>query len=234
MSSKPTLTVIGATGNLGAPVVKHLALMGYPVKAIVRNPEKAEKLFAGLSGVEIYRANLQRVGELRPALAGSTHVYLNLSTNTVDRTLPFYEEREGVANILEAIDPTAIRQILCISGLGAFDNVAPTGDFSFVPNLIRKQGHRLIKDSGIPYTFLHCTSFLDNFVLYRRKGAYSVIGSTQFPIHFTNCYDYSRHLARAIDNRTRCTANSPFRECSPTATKKPRRPSWRPSTRKPR
>jgi len=200
MNSNKQITVIGATGNLGAPVVKNLSNAGFRIKIIARNLEKAEKMFKDLPEIEIVGADLTDVDSLKTALKNTTYLYLSLSTTSVKLNIPFAAEREGVANILEAIDKTSIRQIILISGLGALDNFKDANSFEFIPNIIRKQGHKLIKNSGIPYTILHCSWFLDCFVFYRRKGTYSVIGNNRVPIYFTNCYDYTFNVIRALDN----------------------------------
>jgi uncharacterized protein YbjT (DUF2867 family) len=45
MMDKKQISIIGATGNLGIPVVKNLLSFGYEVKLIVRNvPRKSKKL----------------------------------------------------------------------------------------------------------------------------------------------------------------------------------------------
>jgi hypothetical protein len=98
------------------------------------------------------------------------------------------------------VDKDSIKQIICISGLGAMDNNQDPGKFRFIPNVIRKQGHKLIKDSGIPYTILHCSWFIDSFIFYQRNHSYSVIGDTEHPIYFTNCLDFSKQIANAIAN----------------------------------
>lgn len=85
--------------------------------------------------------------------------------------------------------------------MGALDNYNNQGSFKFISNIIRKQGHKLIKDSGIPYTILHCSWFIENFVFYQRKGVYPVIGNNESPIYFTNCYDYTLNVINAIDNK---------------------------------
>ncbi len=201
MSNKKQISIIGATGNLAVPVVKNLLHFGFQVKAIIRNTEKAKKLFGDLSNLQIVKADLKNVSQLKTALKETEYLYLNLSTQTTDLKIPFAAEREGVANIIEAIDKDSIKQIISISGLGAFDNLQGSGKFKFVPNIIRKQGHKIIKESGIPYTILHCSWFIDSFVLFKRKNVYSVIGDTKNPIYFTNCYDYSLNIANAVDNR---------------------------------
>jgi len=200
MSSKKQISIIGATGNIGIPIVKNLVNFGYEVKVIVRNLEKARKLFGNLSDVQIIKADLKNISALNIALKHTEYLYLNLSTQTTELNTVFATEREGVANIIEAIDKESIKQIISISGLGAFDNLQDTGSFIFIPNIIRKHGQKIIKESGIPYTILHCSWFVDSFVFYRRNNIYSVIGDTQNPIYFTNCYDFTLMLANAIDN----------------------------------
>jgi hypothetical protein len=181
-------------------VVKNLVGIGYKVHAIVRNRGKANALFGNMPEVQLSEADLRNVTALKTVLKNTEYLYLNLSTQTTDLNIPFAAEREGVANIIAALDKNCIKQIISISGLGAFDNQQDSGKFKFIPNIIRKQGHKLIKESGIPYTILHCTWFADSFVFYRRNNIYSVIGDTENPIFFTNCYDYSRHLDNAVGN----------------------------------
>ncbi len=200
MTAKKQISIIGATGNLGVPVVKNLVGLGYRVHAIVRNHEKAHALFGKMQEVQISEANLQDVKALKAALKNTVYLYLNLSTQTTNLNIPFANEREGVANIIAALNKDSIKQIISISGLGAFDNQQDSKKFKFIPNIIRKQGHKLIKESGIPYTIMHCTWFADSFVFYRRNNIYSVIGNTKNPIFFTNCYDFSCHLDNAVGN----------------------------------
>ncbi len=194
------LSIIGGTGNLGVPVVKFLLSFGFEIKLIVRNIPKAKQLFGNTQNVLIVEAELNNARALKTALSDTEYLYLNISTQTTDINIQFSAEHEGVANILKVINKEQIKQIIVISGLGAFNNVHKPDSFEFIPNTIRKQGHKLIKDSGIPYTILHCSWFADSFIIYRRNKVYSVIGDTQNPIYFTNCYNYSIHLANAIGN----------------------------------
>lgn len=207
MNSKKEITIIGATGNIGSVVAKNLINRGYDVKAIVRNIEKASIIFKDTPTIKIEKADLKDVSDLKSALKGTKYLYLNLSTQTTHLDIPFAPDREGVANILNAIDRKSIKQIISISGLGAIDNMQSPGKFNFIPNIIRKQGHKLIKESGIPYTILHCSWFIDSFIFYKRKNAYTIIGDTENPIYFTNCDDFSSYIENAIEN-----PNAFFRE----------------------
>jgi uncharacterized protein YbjT (DUF2867 family) len=67
-----TILVTGATGNVGRYVVKHLAESGHSVRALSRNPEKANLP----SGVEVVAGNLSDPASLIPALEGVTAVHL--------------------------------------------------------------------------------------------------------------------------------------------------------------
>jgi len=200
MDNKKQITVIGATGNIGVPVVKNLINAGFLVKAIVRNTDKAKKMFGFSESVEIVKADLRNIQSMQSALKNTEYLYLNLSTLTTDINIPFTEEREGIDNILKAVDKNTIKQIIQISGLGALDNQDSQNSFKFIPNIICKQGQKMIKESGIPYTILHCSWFLDSFVFYRRNNVYSVIGNDTNQIYFTNCYDFTQHLKNAIGN----------------------------------
>lgn len=200
MSNKTQISIIGATGNLGVPISKYLSGKGFKVKAIVRNPGKARQLFSDNKGIEITKADLRQADSLQSALKDTEYLYLNLSSETTDMNISFAPEREGIANILKAVNRQCIKQILCITGLGALDNSQSPKRFKFIPNIIRKQGHKLLKESGIPYTILHCSWFIDSFILYRRNNRYAVIGDTQNPIYFINAYDYSEMLANAVGN----------------------------------
>lgn len=200
MSIKKKITVIGGTGNLGIPVVHNLLNLGFEVKIIARNTTKAKQIFGNLDYMEIVEGDLRDKTTLKQALHGTTYLYLNLSTQATKLDIPFATEREGMHNIIESVDQSSIRQIIMISGLGALNNHNKSGNFEFIPNIIRKQGHRLLKDSGIPYTILHCSWFIDSFLFYRRKDTYTVIGNNLDPIYFTNCYDYTMDVVRALDN----------------------------------
>lgn len=194
------ISIIGGTGNLGVPVVKYLLKSGFEINLIVRNIDKARKLFKPDPKLKICVSDLNNVSGMKEALRETEYLYLSLSTQATDINIPFSAEREGMRNILEAVNRDRIKQIIVLSGLGAFDNACNPDGFEFIPNIIRKQGHKLLKNSGIPFTILHCSYFTDSFVIYRQKESYSIIGSTTNPIYFVNCHDFTVHLINSLGN----------------------------------
>ncbi len=189
------IAVIGATGRLGTPVALELAKT-FQVRAIVRSPEKAREKLP--STIEIVRGDLRDVDSLRAALTGMDAIYLNLATETVDLSLPFYEEREGVGNVITAAQGLDIQYIAKIGGLGAYPPALEGIQKNMVPNLIRMEGHSLIAASGIPHTFFAPTHFMELLpnMIHKRKLRW--IGNTNIKIYWIAANDYAKQVARAF------------------------------------
>ncbi len=197
MHSIETIAVLGATGRLGAPVATELAKT-FAVRALVRSPEKAKAMLP--AGVEIVKADLRDVDSLRAALQGVDAIYLNLATETADPNLPFYEEREGVANLLTAVRGLGIGYIAKIGALGAYPPALPSIGRNMVPNLIRMQGHAMIAASGIPHTFFAPTHFMELLPNMIQGRALQWIGNTQVKIYWISVADYARQVVKAFQH----------------------------------
>jgi uncharacterized protein YbjT (DUF2867 family) len=197
MTTIRKIAIVGATGRLGLPVVRELA-KNFAVRAIVRSTEKAAQILP--PGVEIVKGDLRDVESLRAGLAGVDAIYLNLATETADLGLPFYEEREGVANLIAATQGLGIRYIAKIGALGAYPPALETIKNNMVPNLIRMEGHAIIAASGIPHTFFAPTHFMELLPNLIDKGALQWIGNTRVKIYWISAVDYARQVVRAIQN----------------------------------
>jgi len=68
-----TVLVSGATGNVGAHVVRELRARGAHVRALVRDPRKAA---ATLGDVDLVAGDFEDAASLRRAVAGADRVYL--------------------------------------------------------------------------------------------------------------------------------------------------------------
>jgi uncharacterized protein YbjT (DUF2867 family) len=169
------IAIIGATGRLGAPVAAELAKT-FNIRAIVRSQEKAAKMLP--ASVEIVPGYLRNVSDLRKALVGVDAIYINLATETVDPNLSFYEEREGVRNLITATEGLGIQYIAKIGALGANPRPRALKNIrnNMVPNIIRIEGHKIIAESGIPHTFFAPTHFMELLPNMIDKGALQWIG----------------------------------------------------------
>ena len=75
-----TIAIVGATGRIGSAVAQGLLKAGHPVRALVRDPGKASRLFGQASGVEIYQAQFADPGALAKGLAGASTVFLAMGS----------------------------------------------------------------------------------------------------------------------------------------------------------
>ncbi|RUS00781.1 SDR family oxidoreductase [Pectobacterium polaris] len=191
------IAVIGATGRLGAPVTAELA-KSFQVRAIVRSPDKAKAMLS--PHIEIAQGNLQDVNSLRAALDGIDAIYLNLATETANLGLPFYEEREGVKNLMTAIQGLNIRYIAKIGALGAYPPALEGLKHNMVPNIIRMEGHKIIADSGIAHTFFAPTHFMELLPNMIDKHALQWIGNTKIKIYWISVVDYAQQVVKAFEN----------------------------------
>jgi uncharacterized protein YbjT (DUF2867 family) len=192
-----TIAVVGATGRLGAPVARELAKT-FQVRALVRSPEKARTMLP--ANVEVVQADLRNVPSLRAALDGVDAIYLNLATETADPNLSFYEEREGVANLLVAIKGLPIRYIAKIGALGAYPPALAGLKSNMVPNLIRLEGHALIAASGIPHTFFAPPHFMELLPNMIQGRALQWVGNTSIKVYWISVTDYARQVVKAFQH----------------------------------
>ena len=146
---------------------------------------------------------------LRAALRGVDAIYLNLATETADPSLPFYEEREGVANLMAAIRGFDVRYIAKIGALGAYPPALASIRRNMVPNLIRMEGHEIIAASGIPHTFFAPTHFMELLPNMIDKGALQWIGNTKVKIYWISVVDYARYVVAAFQHPERMPEHCP-------------------------
>ena len=197
MKSIKTIAVVGATGRLGVPVVVELA-KHFQVRAIVRSREKAKSMLP--TNVEIVQGDLRDIQSLRAALVGIDAIYLNLATETANLNLPFYEEREGVRNLMTAAQGLEIQYIAKIGALGAYPPALKNIKRNMVPNVIRMQGHEIIAASGIAHTFFAPTHFMELLPNMIDKHALQWIGNTRVRIYWISVVDYARQVVKAFQN----------------------------------
>jgi uncharacterized protein YbjT (DUF2867 family) len=196
MKNHTKIAFIGATGRLGLPVAQKMVQKGFSVRAISRNALLARTKLP--ESIEIVQANLDDINSLIKAFKGCHVVYINLSTETLNPKLSFYEEREGIKNIVEAAELSGIEQIIKISALGAYPLATHLKTY-FFPNEMKRQGHQFIEKSSIPFTIFHPSSFEDSLLFNVKNNTIQWIGK---PVaqYWTNLEDYSNFVIAAIEN----------------------------------
>jgi uncharacterized protein YbjT (DUF2867 family) len=142
------ILITGATGRVGGATLKQLCSRGVPVRALVRNAEKAA-LVAGPQ-VEPVIGDLAQPRSLESALDGVTSALL------VSPLDPHQVELQG--NFIDAAKRAGRVHVVKISGLGtALDSPVRSGRW-------HAQTEKYLEDSGLPFTHLRPPFFMQNIL----------------------------------------------------------------------
>lgn len=147
------IAVTGASGQLGGMVVRRLLNLGVPadqVMAIVRNPDKAERLRQ--LGVEIRTGDYDVPYTLASAFNGVEKL-LFISSSSLDNTLRIRQH----ASVVEAARDAGVQHVF-YTGL-AFAEQMKLG----LEN-VHLATEYMIRTMGVPYTFLRNGFYMDILV----------------------------------------------------------------------
>jgi uncharacterized protein YbjT (DUF2867 family) len=142
------ITVFGATGNTGAPLVDTLLAKGAAVRAVTSDPAKVENLKA--KGCEAVTANFTDPAALERACAGAERIYLV--------TPAHLDMRRWKANAIAAAKAAGVRHVVLATGLGA----SPKARVTF--GKWHSETQELLKESGLDWTFVQPTYFMQNLL----------------------------------------------------------------------
>ncbi|MGE4429023.1 MAG: SDR family oxidoreductase [Solirubrobacteraceae bacterium] len=145
-----TITVTGATGQLGRHAIDALLDRGVPagdIVAAVRTPANAADIAA--RGVEVREADYDRPDTLGPALAGTDRLLL-ISGSEVGRRAPQHRA------VIEAARAAGVGWIAYTSVLGA-----DTATFTLAEE--HRETERLLAESGIPHVLLRNGWYTENY-----------------------------------------------------------------------
>jgi uncharacterized protein YbjT (DUF2867 family) len=140
-TQRGAILVTGATGNVGAELVKQLAAAGEPVRALVRDDARRATLPPGVEGVV---GDLNDPDSFAPALEGTRAVHL----------LAGYA---GLAGALERMRAAGVERVTLQSS-----SAVPSGDMTNAVARYHIESERAIRDSGLQWTFLQPNSFMSN------------------------------------------------------------------------
>jgi len=131
------ILVTGATGKIGREVVRQLAAIGAPTRALVRDPARASHI--RLPGVEIVVGDMEKPETLPGALSGVDFVFLLSSASQ--------EQVAAQGNVVEAAGRAGARHIVKISVAGGPDAGTQIGRWHWTTE-------KQIEASGIGFTML--------------------------------------------------------------------------------
>jgi len=188
------MAIIGATGNLGKPVVRQLVAARFDVTVVARNTEKAANLFPG---VKLAEADIRSKDALVAALTGQHFLYLNLNLDPTVAPTAWQAEREGLTNILDAAKTAGIQKIGFISSLVM--NYQGLNGFNWWVFDLKKQAVEMIRKSSIPSIVFYPSTFMESFpYIYRQGKRLMLAGKSMCPMWYIAGDDYGRQVANAF------------------------------------
>jgi uncharacterized protein YbjT (DUF2867 family) len=150
--TKQTITVMGATGNIGKKLTQALVNEGHNVRAIVRSAERASEL----KGAELFIGDAKDAQFLAKAFTGSDAVFAMIPPDYTATNFRAFQNVIGEA-IAKAITASGVKNIVNLSSIGA-ELDAGTG-----PILgLHDQEVRLNKLQGLNLVHLRPAYFFEN------------------------------------------------------------------------
>ena len=142
-----TVAVTGATGGIGSRVARRLVAAGVHPRLVVRDLARVAPV-AGFEAVEMGRRGYRDQTELTEALGGCSTLLLVSAREAADRVV---EHAQAVRAAVDA----GVTRIVYTSFLGA----DPDATFTFAQDHYATE--QLIRESGVAWTFLRDSQYLD-------------------------------------------------------------------------
>ncbi|MFD4595491.1 NmrA family NAD(P)-binding protein [Streptomyces rubiginosohelvolus] len=130
-----TILIAGATGNVGRPLVEQLLAAGHPVRALTRNPAKANLP----EGAEVIAGNLSDTSSLVEAFKGVTAAHL-ISFNGED-----FSPLENGPEIVKLAKESGVRKVTVLKG-----------------DVTKSPLEEAVEAGGLEWTFLSPVEFMSN------------------------------------------------------------------------
>jgi uncharacterized protein YbjT (DUF2867 family) len=142
--------VAGATGETGRRIVQSLTNREIPVRAFVRNLDRARDLLP--PQVELVTGDVLDEANLPAAIGDSTVVLCATgATPSLDPTGPYKVDYEGTKNLINAAKAQNIEHFVLVSSLCASQLFHPLNLFWLVLYW-KKQAEEALQNSGLTYT----------------------------------------------------------------------------------
>jgi uncharacterized protein YbjT (DUF2867 family) len=171
--------IIGASGMLAKPVIKHLDNAGFQLRLFSRtvNQSMFDKEYEKVQG-DVFNLN-----DLEKAMNGCDAVHISISN-----------VNEGLATkvIVDIAKQKKIKLISSVSGCTV------TNENRWFPMIENKyQAEKSIIESGIPYMIFRPTWFFETLNLMIRDGKAMLLGRQPNPSHWVAADDYAQMVATA-------------------------------------
>ncbi|MGC9502352.1 NAD(P)H-binding protein [Baaleninema sp.] len=144
--------VAGATGETGRRIVAELVRRDIPVRALVRNLDRARDLLPPQA--ELVTGDVLQPDSLPEAIGDSTIVLCATGAQpSLDPTRPYKVDLEGTKHLVDAARDKGIQQFVLVSSLCVSQFFHPLNLFWLVLYW-KKQAEEYLQTSGLTYTIV--------------------------------------------------------------------------------
>jgi len=203
-TSKPVITVFGATGSQGGGVLRALVRTGkYSIRAVTRNPDgKKAKVLATIPCVTPVKADLDDASSIAAAVEGAYGVFL---VTNYWAHMSEDKEKQQIQAVIDACSAANIQHIVWSTLDNTKGTYEPVGNLTYVPHFQCK----FDMDDKFPQestTFLRCCAYYENFVGQMKpqkneEGAYNIIlPMAGQGVHLTHMEHFGNVAAEAFLN----------------------------------
>lgn len=197
--SKPVL-VAGSTGFLGTEICRLLIAQNKKVKALVRNTSDPSKLeMLSRLGVETVPGDLKDTASLRKALEGVGSVISTASSTISHQAGDSIEtvDRQGQLDLVNAAKEAGVKQFVFIS--------FPESAEQFPLQDAKREVEKAIQDSGVPYTILRPSFFMEVWLgphlgFDAENGRATIYGQGIRQISWISVRDVAAFAVAVLDN----------------------------------
>lgn len=144
--------VAGATGETGRRIVQELVSRNIPVRAMVRDLDKAKQILP--PEAECVLGDVLKPETLRSAMADCTVVLSATgAAPSLDPTGPYKVDYEGTKNLVDVAKEKGIQQFVMVSSLCTSQLLHPLNLFWLIL-VWKKRAEEYLQQSGLSYTIV--------------------------------------------------------------------------------
>ena len=159
------ILIVGATRGIGRQLLEQALVSGHAVTALVRNPQR---LAIQHERLKVIKGDILDSDSVARAMAGQDAVCCTIGVKAPWIRVTVFSE--GTKNLLQAMNKTGVKRLICVTGIGAGDSKGHGGflyDYIFLPLLLKPiyadkdRQESLIKASNVDWTIVR-PGFLTN------------------------------------------------------------------------
>lgn len=188
------ILVVGATGLLGRQVTRALVARGHAVRAVVRDPAKAD-----LRGVEVVRGDLRDPGSLAAAVRGASQLFTTANSFAgTGASSPTRVDVPGYRALVAAARAAGVDRIVHVSAHG----LSPDSVVDYFR--VKYEVEQVVREGGVPWVVLRPSAFMDIWAdVYagsvRKNGTATVFGSGNARANYIAVADVAEFAVRVLE-----------------------------------